>query len=66
MIFSDSRVLKNLENEIQVHWALQDCDGVLQLRELYEDEKYVYLVLDYQEEGSLLDHLQRNHKFTEP
>ena len=58
MLLSDDRVLKNLENEIKVHWALQGCDGVLQLRELYEDDENVYLVLDYQEGGSLLDHIE--------
>lgn len=31
-----------------------DCDGVLQLLEIYEDEEYVYLVLEYQKQGSLL------------
>ena len=64
-IISDPRQLRNLGNEIKVHWALNECDGILQLLELYEDEEYVYLVLDFQEEGSLLDYIQKNKQLTE-
>ncbi len=38
---------KNLLTEIKVHWELEDCDSLLRLLELYEDEMYVYLVLEY-------------------
>lgn len=27
---------EDLENEIRVHWNLKDCEGALQLREIYE------------------------------
>jgi serine/threonine protein kinase len=58
-------MLKDLENELRVHWALTDCEGILQLRGLYEDNLFVYLVLDYQPGGSLLDHILKKEKFTE-
>jgi hypothetical protein len=27
-----SKYLCDLQNELQVHWSLKDCDGILQLR----------------------------------
>jgi hypothetical protein len=30
-----------------VHWSLRECDGVIQLYEIYENEMTVYLVLEY-------------------
>ena len=51
----DKKRLLNSENgvqclvrEIRVHWLITDCDGVLQLLEIYEDDDFVYLVLEYQ------------------
>jgi len=38
---------EELKNEIKVHWALASCEGVLQLREVYEDSFFIYLVLDF-------------------
>ena len=50
----DKKRLLNFENgvqcfvgEIRVHWMITDCDGVLQLLEIYEDDDFVYLNLDY-------------------
>lgn len=40
--------IEALVNEIRVHWAIFECDGVLQLLEIYEDFEFVYLVLEYQ------------------
>ena len=45
--------MKNLISEIKVHWALRECSGILQLQEIFEDELFVFLVLDYQPSGSL-------------
>jgi serine/threonine protein kinase len=38
---------KNLITEIKVHWAIEECDTLLRLLELYEDEFFVYMVLEY-------------------
>jgi hypothetical protein len=46
MINSENGV-QCLIREIRVHWQIMDCDGMLQLLEIYEDEDYVYLVLEY-------------------
>jgi len=48
-----------------VHWALEECGSMLQLIELYEDDVFVYLVLEYQQEGSLLGQILKNKEFTE-
>ena len=51
--------------EIRVHWALGECDGVLQLLELYEDEDFTFLVLEYQSKGSLLKEVMNKKSLTE-
>ena len=45
---ANPRFYEDLENEIRVHWALKECEGALQLREIYEQNQNVCLVLDYQ------------------
>ena len=40
--------------EIKVHWALTKCDAVLQMLELFEDFQLIYIVLEYQSQGTLL------------
>jgi serine/threonine protein kinase len=57
--------LANLIQEIKVHWALEECEGVLRLLEIYEDPEYVYLVLEYQSEGSLMNGIQQNRQMNE-
>lgn len=39
--------LRQLVSEIRVHWALEKCDGALRLIELFEDDAFVYIVLEY-------------------
>ena len=36
-----------LIREISVHWILMECSGLIKLLELYEDDEYVFLVLEY-------------------
>jgi hypothetical protein len=43
---SESRT-KQLVSEIRVHWVLESCGGAIKLLELFEDDTYVYLVLEY-------------------
>ena len=39
--------VENLIQEIKVHWALEECDGILRLLEIYEDDTFVFIVLEY-------------------
>jgi serine/threonine protein kinase len=48
-----------------VHWALEECDGILRLFELYEDTDFVYLVLEYQAEGSLMEGILQKKRLNE-
>lgn len=57
--------LKQLISEIKVHWVLEKCDSMLGLRQIYEDADFIYLVLDYQESGNLLNKIYENGKFSE-
>ena len=40
--------LKCMLNEIRVHWALENCAGVLDLIAIHEDQEMIFLVLEYQ------------------
>lgn len=61
---NDSRT-KHLVTEIRVHWELEKCDGALRLLELYEDDLFIYMVLEYQQMGSLLSQIMNKKKFSE-
>lgn len=45
---------RQLVSEIKVHWALEKCEGIIKVIELFEDEQYVYMILEYQKQGTLL------------
>lgn len=56
---------KHLVTEIRVHWIVENCDGALRLLSLYEDDLFVYIVLEYQKLGSLLNQIMTRQMFTE-
>lgn len=53
-----------LLDEIRVHWALEQCQGVLKLLKIYEDANVVRLVLEYQPKGTLMEILEKDKKFS--
>eukprot|EP00347_Sterkiella_histriomuscorum_P004964 403358413 len=54
-----------IRQEIKVHRALKACEQALKLRRVYESSRKLYLVLDYQEGGTLIDLLKRNQLLRE-
>lgn len=44
---------------------MEECDSILRLIEIYEDDVFVYLVLEYQQQGSLLGQILKNREFEE-
>ena len=40
--------MRSLITEIKVHWELEKCDGALRLLELFEDDEFIYMVLEHQ------------------
>ena len=44
---TNRRIFEHLISEIQVHWKIEKCDGMLGLQEIFEDTDFIYLVLDY-------------------
>ena len=48
---------KGILREIKVHWKLGECSNILELFELYESEENIYMVLEYQTKGSLLNQI---------
>lgn len=57
--------VQGLLNEISVHWALENCQGVLKLLKIYEDSVFIMLVLEYQPKGTLMETLELQKKFSE-
>lgn len=46
---------RQMVKEIQVQRALADCGNVLRVLKVYESSKYINLLMDFQEGGSLAD-----------
>jgi serine/threonine protein kinase len=46
-------------NEIQIQRALRYCGNVIKLYKIYESDKYLNLLLEYQEGGCLGDMLEK-------
>jgi serine/threonine protein kinase len=57
--------MDNIFNEVHTHWRLRQCEGVVELKEIYEDASYIYLVLEFQASGSLLKLLLKERNFSE-
>ena len=53
-------------NEIKVHWSLEQCVSVVRLLQIFEDDDNIYMVLEYQPNGTLLRTLKSNQQFKEP
>lgn len=52
-------------NEIKVQRELKLCGNSLKLFKIYESEKYLNLLMEYQEGGTLGDKLEKQQKFSE-
>lgn len=59
-IIKDNNGLRSLLNEFRMHWALDQCENILRLLQIYEDQGNVYLVLEYQPNGTLLTMIEDN------
>ena len=57
--------MKQLENEINI---LAKCyhPNIIQLNAVFEDEKYIYLIMELANEGSLFNLIRKNKKLSEP
>jgi hypothetical protein len=42
-----------LKNELESHWTLGQCEGILKLLEIFMGNNSLYLILEYQELGTL-------------
>jgi serine/threonine protein kinase len=51
--------------EIMAHWILEECEGVLNILGLYDNEEHIILALEYQAKGSLMQSLKQCKKFSE-
>jgi len=49
-----------LLNEIRVHWALEQCVSVVRLLHIFENDDSIFMVLEYQPNGTLLKTLKSN------
>lgn len=46
-ILESNEGVSQLLTEIKTHWALEQCEGVLKLIQLFECPEYMVLVLEY-------------------
>ena len=51
--------IESMLNEIRVHWTLEECPGVLGLLAIHEDKTMIYLVLEYQPQGTLMNTMEK-------
>jgi serine/threonine protein kinase len=47
----------HIQHEIESHWRLLKCPGAVQLIEIFMDQDYAYLVLEYLSLGNLREQL---------
>lgn len=47
----------SLINEVRAHWILEQCEGVLKILGIHDNENYIIFVLEYQPKGSLIETL---------
>lgn len=52
------KAMKLLRTEIQSHWDLNKCAGILKLQEIFIDPTNIFFVLEYQEGGTLLNKIE--------
>ena len=64
-IVQNRATVRQIINEINAHWDLSLCEAMVALQEIYIDQKYLYLVLDYQREGSIIGKIFGSVNFTE-
>lgn len=50
---------KQMVKEIQFQRKMRDCGNVLKLYKVYESDQYIYLVMEFQEGGTLGELLEK-------
>ncbi|CDW87583.1 serine threonine protein kinase [Stylonychia lemnae] len=60
-----SRLTMLMKDEISVHRALRQCQSALQLKKVYESNKKIYMLVEYQEGGTLFDLIKDNIQLQE-
>lgn len=53
-----------LQREVAIHKSL-DHPNIIKLHDYFEDEKFVYLVMEYAEHGNIFRQMQKQGKFSE-
>jgi len=64
MLKSSSKMVISLEREINILKSIKH-ENIIQIYDVYEDEKYVYLVLELAQHGELFDRI-KEESLTEP
>ncbi|TNV85620.1 hypothetical protein FGO68_gene14086 [Halteria grandinella] len=57
--------LQHTKQEINTHWQIKDCPSIVQLREVFISQRHLYIVIDYQEGGSITEKLMELQKMKE-
>jgi serine/threonine protein kinase len=60
---ASSQIFDNIESELEVHAKIQSTcqSSAITVRELFEDDQYLYVVMDLAEEGDLFNYVKNKH-----
>eukprot|EP00347_Sterkiella_histriomuscorum_P019771 403340352 len=64
-LFESESMTKQLYDELKIQRKLKNCETALQLRQVYESSKRIYIFLDLQEGGTLKELIQSQDQFLE-
>ncbi|CDW73554.1 UNKNOWN [Stylonychia lemnae] len=64
-LLNNKVAINQLKLEIEAHRKLQECGNILTLQKVYESSNNIYLFLDYQEGGTLMDILIHSKEIIE-
>ncbi|CDW85705.1 serine threonine protein kinase [Stylonychia lemnae] len=64
-LLNNKVAINQLRREIEAHRKLQDCGNILTLFKVYESNHNIYLFVDYQKGGNLMDILIEQKKIIE-
>ena len=55
--------VEDLINEIMIMYKSYQCENISHLKEIFEDDEKIYLVMDYQKGGDLMERLLQDDSF---
>lgn len=61
----NKKTMKKIKKEVEILKRVNDNNFIIKLFEVFQDDKYVYLVFEFAEKGDLVHHFKKNHLLEE-